>query len=275
MNVVALLATYNEERFIRASIEHLRAHGVGVHLIDNCSEDRTVAIAEEYLGQGVVGIETLTRDGEFSLRRQLRRKEELALELDADWLIHLDADELHLPPPGSRTLAEALADVDREGFNAVNFLELTFIPTREAPDHDHPQFERTLRTYYPFLPAFPHRLNAWKQTGVPVELEFSKGHRLRFEGLEMYPESFRMKHYLFLSVQHAVEKFVERSYDSGELEAGWHGWRARVSPEDIVLPAASELRETRSDDDLDTSDPRDEHHLGRVWAKRTGSAQKW
>lgn len=271
MHAVALLATYNEERFIRASIEHLREQGVGVYLIDNCSEDRTVEIAEEYVGRGVVGIETLPRDGEFSLRRQLERKEQLALDFAADWLIHLDADEMHLPAPGSGTLAQALAEVDRQGFNAVNFLELTFIPTRESPDHDHPQFERTLRTYYPFLPAFPHRLNAWKQTGVPVEL-VSKGHRLRFEGLRMCPESFLMKHYLFLSVPHAVEKFVGRRYDPAELQAGWHGWRAELSEEDIVLPSASELRVSRSDDDLDPSKPREEHHLAEVLARRAGAA---
>ena len=88
----------------------------------------------------------------------------------------------------------------------------------------------------------------------------------------MCPGSFLMKHYLFLSVPHAVEKFVGRRYDPAELQAGWHGWRAELSEEDIVLPSASELRVSRSDDDLDPSKPREEHHLAEVLARRAGAA---
>jgi len=47
----------------------------------------------------------------------------------------------------------------------------------------------------------------------------------------MYPESFKMRHYLFLSVAHAISKYVERSYDPKELHNGWHGWRTRLMAE--------------------------------------------
>jgi glycosyltransferase involved in cell wall biosynthesis len=263
------LATYNEERFIGAALEHLERHGVETYLIDNCSDDDTVSIAERYRGRGLAGIETLPRSGVFSLREQMRRKEQLAAELDADWFIHLDADEIRLPPRPGPTLAEALAEVDREGFNAVNFLEFSFLPTRESPDHEHPEFQRTLRTYYPFLPTFPHRLNAWKRTEAPVDLEWSGGHRIRFPGLRMYPESFAMKHYLFLSAAHAVRKFAQRRYDPQELESGWHRWRASLTPEMIRLPRASELRVTRSDEDLDPTNPREENYLAELWREAT------
>src|SRR5947209_3395096 len=141
MRVIALLATYNEERFVGACIEHLAGQGVDVYLIDNDSTDRTVEIAGRRLGRGVVGIERFPRAGVYSWRPLLERKAQLAAELDADWFLHVDADEIRLPPRPGMTLAEALAEVDREGYNAVNFQEFTFVPTRESPEHDHPRFQ--------------------------------------------------------------------------------------------------------------------------------------
>jgi hypothetical protein len=262
--VVALLATYNERRFVGGCLEHLCAQGVEAYLIDNCSTDGTVEIAERHLGRGLIGVEEYPRAGTYDWRGLLRRKEELAGELTADWFIHLDADEVRLAPPGQGTLAEALAAVDRQGYSAVNFTELTFLPTRESPDHDHPSFRRTLRTYYPFCPSHPHQLKAWKATGARPDLASTGGHRVEFPGLRMFPRSFPMKHYLFLSLPHAIEKYVERGYDPEEVAAGWHGWRARLRADDLRLPSRSELRLWRSDVELDTSAPRRRHYVDEL-----------
>ncbi|HEX3174214.1 MAG TPA: glycosyltransferase family 2 protein [Solirubrobacterales bacterium] len=265
MRIVALLATYNERRFIGPCLEHLRGHGIDVYLIDNESTDGTVELAERHGGRSLLGIETLPREGDvFSLRAQLRRKEQVAREFEADWFIHLDADEMRLPPPGKSSLAEALRAVDRLGFSAVNFLELSFVPTREAPDHDRADFQRTLRTYYPLMPEFPHRLNAWK-ANPDVELGWKAGHRVRFAGLREYPRSFPMKHYLFLSVPHAVEKYVQRSFPPSEVEDGWHRWRERLTEDDIRLPAAGEVRTLQSDERLDPTDPSRYHYFDERW----------
>src|SRR5439155_3943960 len=262
LRVVALLATYNEERCVGGCIEHLVDQGVDVYLIDNESADRTVSHAEPYLGNGLVGIETLPRRGAFSLVTILERKEELAATLDADWFMHHDADEIRVAPRSSQTLAEALAGVDAAGCNAVNFLEFTFVPTVEAPDHDHPRFRETMRHYYPFLRTVPHRLNTWKKQPERVELARSGGHEVRFPGLRMWPESFRMRHYLFLSREHAAEKYGGRVRTPLETSQGWGGWRttlARANDERLVellrLPHQSELREYVTDDLLDPSDP--------------------
>jgi glycosyltransferase involved in cell wall biosynthesis len=264
LRVVALLAVYNEQRFIGHCLEHLRVHGVDAYLIDNDSTDKTVEIAERYRGRGLIGIESFPREGTYEWGALLRRKEELAGEIDADWLIHLDADEIRLPPSRGELLSDALARVDREGYNAVNFMEFTFVPTREDPDHDHPRFEQTLRTYYPFLPIPVHRLTAWK--AGPVELAWSGGHRARFPNLRMWPQPFPMKHYLFLSVAHAEEKYANRSYAQHEVDGGWHGWRARVTAAQVArLPSRSELRVSRDDDDLDASQPRERHLVEELW----------
>lgn len=262
MRVIALLATYNEARFIAGSIEHLVGQGVAVYLIDNCSTDATVSIAERYLGRGVMAIESFPRSGLFSLAGLLRRKEELALDADAHWFLHVDADEIRLPSRPDRTLVEAFAEVERQGYNAVNFQEFTFVPTIESPDHDHPHFVQTMRRYYPFLPTFPHRLNAWKRQPERVDLASEAGHRVRFPGLRMYPESFLLRHYQFLSVEHAMEKYANRRHDPAALARGWHGWRECFEAGAITLPSQAELRTYVGDGHLDASQPRTKHYLG-------------
>lgn len=260
MRVVALLATFNEERFIAGCIEHLREQGVDVYLIDNESTDQTVAIAERYIGSGVIGIETLARAGASDLQARLTRKEELAQTLDADWLMHVDADEFHVAARPRRTLAHAFAEADEAGFNAYNFIEYTFVPTREHPDHDHADFARTMRSYYPYLPSFPHRLNAWRRQEQRVDLAWLAGHRVRFDGIRMAPRNLVMRHHLFLSVEHAVEKYIDSGgFAEGGVDRGWHDWRPQLEVEWISLPSESELRHYVSDDLLDRSEPRRRH----------------
>ena len=261
MRVLALLATYDEERFVAPCIEHLAVHGVDTHLIDNESTDRTVEIAERYAGRGLAGIETFPRGGSYPWLRLLARKAELAATLDADWFLHVDADEIRLPPRSAVTLAQALEEADRKGYNAVNFLELAFVPTREHPDHDHPRYLETMRWYYPYLPRLPDRLNAWKRQEAPVDLTSSGGHVVDFPGLRTYPVPFPMRHYLFLSVEHAIRKYVERVYDPAEVEAGLHRRRAALRAEDITLQPEAEFRTYVSDDLLDTTEPYTHHPL--------------
>lgn len=271
MRAIAILATYNEERFIAGCLRHLFEQGVEVYLIDNCSTDNTVPIAETFRDRGLIAIEKLPREGIYSWRPILKRKEQLAASLEADWFMHVDADEIRLPPRSDVTLAQAFEEVDAQGYNAVNFLEFTFIPTRESPDHDHSDFQKTMRWYYPFLPFSPHRLNAWKRQPGPVNLAWSGGHKVRFRELRRYPIPFRMRHYLYLSVPHAISKYVERRYDQSEVRDGWHGWRASLRPEMIKLPVQAELRNYLSDDQLDSSNPRAKHYLAEIWAAKGAS----
>lgn len=277
VRVIALLATYNEERFITGCLDHLIGQGLSVYLIDNESSDRTTELAAPYLDRGLIGIESMPRDGVYRWASILRRKEELAESLDGDWYVHLDADEIRLAPRAGITLADAFAEVDGKGYNVVNFTEFTFIPTREEPDHDRPDFQQTMRWYYPYKTGTPHGLKAWRRPparnprrlrwpwrgGNTAELAWSGGHRIRFPGMRIYPESFPMRHYLFLSIPHAIEKYVERRYDADEIRSGWHQWRARIRAEDVRLPSQAELRRYEGDATLDPSDPRMEHYVAR------------
>jgi glycosyltransferase involved in cell wall biosynthesis len=262
LRVVAVLTVRNEERFIAGCLENLIGQGVEVYVCDNESTDCTVEIAERYRGAGVIGIESIPFAGEYDWDRLLRRKEELFQSIDADWLMHVDADEIHLSP-SQVPLVTAITAIDALGYDAIEFFEFTFVPTREQPDHDTPSFRTTLRTYYPFSPTSPHCVRAFKKQHGPMEIAWSGGHEVRFDrAIRLYPEPFRMKHYLFLSAEHAARKYVERRYRPDEVsERGWHGWRASIRAEDIRLPSASELRVTADDDDLDRSEPWTRHWL--------------
>lgn len=268
--VVAVLAARNEERFIGGCLDNLIGQGVQVYVCDNESTDHTRAIAERHLGAGVLGVEQLAFDGTYQWERILRRKEELFAELDADWVMHVDADEIHLPPPGWASIPAALAAVGDQGYDAVEFAEFTFVPTATSPDHDHGDYLSTLRTYYPFRPTSPHCVRAYRKPAVGrVEIAWSGGHLVRFPGEpRLCPDLFRMKHYLFLSLDHAERKYARRysSYEVDERE--WHGWRTRLRAEGLRLPDVAEgVRTAASDDDLDMSNPWTRHWLDRCLAR--------
>ena len=142
-----------------------------------------------------------------------------------------------------------------QGYNAINFQEYTFTPTQEQPEHDHPHYQETMRWYYPFAPFFPHRLNAWQRQPVVSKLADSGGHAINFPGWRRYPESLVMRHYLFLSKDHAVCKFVQQIYAPEEVQKGWYGKRAHLKPELIKLPKQAERRPYLSDEKLDPSNP--------------------
>lgn len=193
--------------------------------------------------------------------------------------MHADLDEIRLPPSSNQTLAEAIAQVDNEGYNAINFMEYTFLPVRESPNHEHPDFQKTMHWYYPFGPRHPHRINAWKKQprrwmgmkafareliknhrfGPPsINLHASGGHLVDFPGIRPYPIDFKLKHYIVLSLDHAIQKYVKKSFDPKEI-SGMHGWRATATEYDFLLPSQSQMQLFTSDDELDANNPFSEH----------------
>jgi glycosyltransferase involved in cell wall biosynthesis len=279
MKIVAILASYNEQRFIGACLDHYLQQGIHVYLLDNDSTDNTLEIAKQYLGRNLIGIERIPRNGLYQWQKILMRKEELADEIEADWLMHADPDEIRGAPNSRQTLAEAIAEIDKKGYNAVNFMEYTFLPVRESNDHDNAEFQKTMRWYYPFAQRHPHRLNAWKKQNrrwpgmkaflrelvrnhrLPpsVNLRDSGGHVIQFPGIKPYPVDFKLKHYIVLSLDHAIQKYVKKSYDP--TETGAHGWRATVKEHEFLLPSQSQMRLYTSDDELDPTNPLKEHLL--------------
>ncbi|MDD3813708.1 MAG: ATP-binding cassette domain-containing protein [Desulfocapsaceae bacterium] len=255
--VVALLAIRNEALYLPRCLEHLHQQGIETCVIDNDSCDESLAIAKQYLGRGVFRIERQPYTGYFDLVEQLRIKEQLAAEIEADWFIHHDADEIREPPPGFSTLLAALIMVDQAGYNAVNFDEFVFLPVEnDCEDSEPSDFVARFRDYYFFSPQPLHRVNAWKKQSSPVDLVSMAGHQVVFPKRNLYPEAFILRHYLALSRKHLLKKYgQERIYSPKEVEERqWHGARARFDPSKVRLPRRQELKNF-DNDGWDRSNP--------------------
>lgn len=258
MRIVALLAVRNEELYLARCLEHLLDHGLEVHLIDHGSTDATVAIAREFARHGRVTVESFPYRGSYEWGKLLQRKEQLARQLDADWFIHHDADEIRQPPPPWRTLAEGVAAVDAAGFNAIDFAEMVFTPTGREQSFAGRDYVAEMRHYYYFAPRPEHRVNAWKNLG-PVDLASAGGHRVEFTGRRIFPQRFILRHYVFLSFAHLCRKYGERTFDPAELARGWHGQRASFRPEGVRFPPREFFKVLGEDGLFDFSHPCDRH----------------
>ncbi len=261
MRIVALLALRNEALYLGACLGHLAAQGIETCVIDNGSSDESRAIAESYRDRGVFEIIEYPYEGFFDLAGQLELKERLAATIEADWFIHHDADELREAPPPWRTLAEGIQAMDRAGWNAINFDEFVFIPTQEFASYDAADFVSAMHYYYFFQPRPHHRVNAWKKCAVPVNLVSSGGHRVSFPDRRIAPESFILRHYLFLSLDHCIRKYTQRVYSQREInEFGWHRARARLTPANVRLPAVAEMKRVEPGR-WDKSEPQHSHRF--------------
>ena len=252
--IVALLAVRNERLFLRACIEHLVGQGVEVYVIDNDSGDESRFIADSFLGKGVIGTERFPFSGWYELDRLLARKEELSREIDAEWFMHQDADEIRLAPPPFRSLREAVGHVQEAGFNAVNFDEFVFVPTSDDESFEDKDYASLMSAYYYFAPHPLRQVKLWKKRS-DVALGPSAGHQTTFEDRRVYPVSFAMKHYIGLSRDHIVQKYSSRKFSPRLLARGWHGRRPHIRADTLHLPTRGALKRYAHDNVWDRSDP--------------------
>jgi hypothetical protein len=240
--VVAVMTAYNEADVIDAVIGHLAHNGVGVYLIDNWSTDSTLDRARAFEGAGLVGYERFPTDGPasaFELRRLLTRTEELAADLDADWIIHNDADEFRSAPWPGVSLRDALFHVQSEGFSAVDHGYLDFALTEDASE---PQvsLEERLTWFEPQRTGDLSRLNCWRHLpGSQVELAWSGGHTVRFPERRVFPYNFLVHHFPIRSVEQGRRKiFVERlpRFSAAERRKGWHGHYDNMTAQALIRP---------------------------------------
>jgi glycosyltransferase involved in cell wall biosynthesis len=230
--VIAIISAFNEGDIIAAVIRHLVDNGVDVYLIDNRSTDDTVEQARQWLGRGLLEIETFPREippgsesaGSFDWTGILQRKEQLAGELNADWFIHHDADEIRESPWPGMTLKEAIGWVDTLGYSCINFRVFNFPPVDDG-------FRQGIdpAEYFSYCEEPPEfdtlQLKCWKAAKTPVSLVPWGGHEARFEDRRVFPIQFLLRHYPIRGQAHGVRKvFDERKgrFLQSELSQGWH-----------------------------------------------------
>ncbi len=230
--ILAIISSFNEEDVIYHVIKDLIDNGVDVYLIDNCSTDKTVDKAKKLLGKGLIHIETFPDDAEYSVRAKkeylwhliLQRKQQIAMQSEADWIIHADADEFRESPFPNTSLSEGIAFVDKLGYNAINFSLYNFRPI----DNSFPPFEdvRKYLTYYEPGRWFDHnQIKAWKNTKQKIDLVTSGGHSISFADRNIFPIPFLLRHYPIRSEQHGYKKVMQdraARFAEEERAAGWH-----------------------------------------------------
>lgn len=251
---VALLGVRNEAPYMERCLRHLVGQGIEVLVIDNDSTDQTAAVARQWLGRGVIGVERFPYPGFYDWRGLLKCKAELAATLDADWFIHHDADEIRQSRRPGETLVQALKRLDSEGYSAVDFDEFVFLPLdpggRPLEDCEPGlDYVAEFPLAYHFAPGPRHRVNAWKRTDEPVDLAGHGGHRAAFPGLRLAPEKLVLRHYPCLGVRHLMEKYGrQRVYSPEEVHTlGWHGQRAGFAPESVWWPGPDDLQRPEED----------------------------
>ena len=222
-SVVALLAAYNEADIIEQVIRDLIDQRIDIYFIDDASTDGTAAIAERFVGRGVIGIDRRNSPHAFEWQQILERKAELARELDADWFIHHDADEFRESPWADLSLQDAIRRVDALGYNAIDFESFDFRPT-------HDQFRQgdDVRAAFPFCarraPYDSVQIRCWKKTGA-IDLASSGGHDAQFADRRVFPLRFILRHYPIRGQAHGERKiFGERRgrFLEEERARGWH-----------------------------------------------------
>lgn len=262
LRIVALLTCRNEELYIKRCLTHLHKQGIETCLIDNESTDNTVKIAKKFLRKGLFRIVTQPYPGYFDLVAQLKLKEELIKEIDADWFIHHDADEIREAPAPYKSLRKGIEEADKQCYNAINFDEFVFLPTTFEENFENMDYVKKMKYYYFFEPGPMRRINAWKNLNIEIDLINSGGHKVNFDGIKIFPENFILRHYIVLSKDHAISKYYSsRVFSMKEhKERGWHGSRMTFTPDKLNFPKKDTLKKYNKKELWDTSD---------IWLKHT------
>jgi len=255
MRIVAIIAVRNGANYAAGCLQHLAANGIEAAVLDQMSHDGTYELCAQFKGKGLCHLERYPFPGYFSLHDQLLEKQKLIERLDADWVVHQDIDERLESARPETDLAQVITNADREGYGALNFNEFVFIPYVS----DGESFFRS-RYYYFFENEYPRLIRAWKRSLKCNNIDFA-GHRLRGD-FKLCPVTHNLRHYIFTSQAHAMEKYAKRSHSRVEIERGWHGNRMSIPPDRLAFPAKSRLHCLSGADSrqFDTSCPQAMHY---------------
>jgi len=261
LRVVAIIAIHNERPYLANCLTHLVQNGVEYAIIDNGSTDGAENIlSEPRFAAGLVAVQHLPFTGVFDLNAQLVAKQRLAATLDADWFIHLDADEIMHSYQEQESLKSAIVRLDAQGWQVINFDEFVFLPVDANYVTDCEGMQPLLH-YYFFEPKRPRLMRAWKATNNLSNVG-SGGHILTGADFRLAPEPLTLRHYIFRDQGHAFEKYRRRQYSQAEIARGWHYNRVGQPETKFTFPSPTALERitTRGERNLRRDNPRLEHY---------------
>lgn len=226
MKILAIIHTYNEEDVIEKTLEYLITQGVDIYVLDNWSTDNTYEkiknVQEKYNERITISRfpENKPEENSYNWTSQLHKTEEISKELDYDWYIHYDADEIRVAPYKGITLSEFITFVDSMGYNAINTTVLDFRMTEENDDI----FAQNSYFEIGRKPTHFMQIKTWKKCN-DIELASTGGHLARFENQKVYPLKIINKHYPLRNMKQAQKKIYKDRlprFEKEKKEKGWH-----------------------------------------------------
>ncbi len=239
LSICAIIAVRNEYPYLKILLPYLAAQDIDVVIIDHGSNDGSERLFKEFKDNPVIRLEQVPYSGFFSLSDQLSIKAKIISEVDHDWIIHHDADEImEHSRPGS-SLRDAIFEAEEYGSNVINFDEFVFLPEKHG-DYFHRDYYRELLRYY-FYEPHGNRLNrVWKRDCRFKNLT-TGGHIIKGEGVKVFPGNHILRHYIVLSERHAKSKYLNRTFDEKDSEYGWHRNRIGILESNLGMPGEHEF----------------------------------
>jgi hypothetical protein len=261
MRVVAILAVSDERFYLANCLSHLVANGLDFAVVDNGPTDECAQIIHSSrFAPYLAGYSRIPFTGVFNWAEILLAQQRLLGLIDGDWHLLLAPDEIMHSYVADESLAGAIARIDREGYDAVNFDEFVFLPVDRDYVPEHNGFQ-PLRHYYYHLPRSLQQMRAWRKA-LNLSNVASGGHVLSGSEFRLASETFALRHYIFRNQAHAFEKYAKRVFAAGDVERGWHGNRIGQQIARFAFPPASELHclTDASDRNLVRDRPRTTHY---------------
>lgn len=218
--VLGLMAVFNEADILGQCLQYHIAAGLEFLVVDNGSSDNSLSIAEEFLGRGVLGIRRISTES-YKWAYLLDTLLEWSEDFDARWCFLVDADTFLEPPLPGTTLIAATKEVERQGYNVINFDHYEFWPVGdenpEVPD------VRDRLKYYTW--ADDRQEKGWKAQRGTRNSRLG-GHAVDFPSnitKRVFPDNFVLRHYRIRSYEHGVRKvFTERLPRFDGEPSNWH-----------------------------------------------------
>jgi glycosyltransferase involved in cell wall biosynthesis len=252
--ITAIIAIYNEEDIIAEVVDDLIGQGIHVHVLDDGSTDNSLEKLKRFCDSGLLTIEIFRPPVEssgtfFEWESILRRKEELARELDSDWFIHADADEFRESPFPGMSFAQGVRLVDRLGYNAIDFAVINFYPV-EGEEIINEGIRQSFLHYEDGAEYDRLQIKCWKKQPDSVDLVAAGGHQAVFPERKVFPIRFILRHYPLRGREHARKKvFAERlpRFKNNDRIKGWHVQYDKYDEQSIFVRRAEELERYEPD----------------------------